>query len=151
MEGKLLIMELIRGSIIDGRVENVRYRQNQLHQLHASLRTNVDKVCEAISKDAHFSKAAPEREFYLAMDSINKAYETLDFHHSLEEEYLVKEEKDNLWRRTGLGLIAIRPGTHSRLYSIVTPLAMAIAAGNCVYLEVRLSDFCFRMFPDEMI
>lgn len=135
--GRLLIMELIRGSIIDGRVENVRYRQNQLHLLHTALRTNADRLCEAISKDTPVSKTAAEQEFYLAMDSINKAYETLDFDHALKQEYLVKEGKDNLSRRAGLGLIAIRPGTHSRLYSSVAPLAMAIAAGNCVYLEVR--------------
>lgn len=143
---KSLTMEAIRGSVIDGRVENVRYRQNQLQQLHAALRINADRVCDAISKHAYSSKTASEREFYLAMDSVNKAYGTLDFDHALKEEYLVKEGKDNLSRKVGLGLIAIRPGTHSRLYSIVTPLSMAIAAGNCVFLEVRTPNLMIDTF-----
>ena len=82
------------------------------------------------------TKRVAESEFFLAMDSIDKAYQTLDFDNALKLEYSVQEGKDNLSRRVGVGLIAIRPGTNSRLYSIITPLAMAVAAGNCVYLEV---------------
>jgi acyl-CoA reductase-like NAD-dependent aldehyde dehydrogenase len=129
-------MEVLRGAVIDGRAENVRYRQNQLHQLHASLRDNTERICDAISQDQRTAKEHAEIEFFLAMDSVTKAYEALDFESSLQAEYLVKEGKDNLLRRVGVGLVAIRPGNHNRFYSTVTPLAMAIAAGNCVLLEV---------------
>ena len=129
-------MENLRATATDGRVSNVRYRQDQLHFLHAALRNKSEEICSAIARDAASSKAASEMEFFLAVDSVRQAYQTLDFDNSLKEEYFVKFGKDNLSRRDRVGVVAIRPCTHSRFYSIVTPLAMAIAAGNCVLVEV---------------
>ncbi|EPE34796.1 ALDH-like protein [Glarea lozoyensis ATCC 20868] len=128
-------MEKVRGTIIDGRLENVRYRQYQLQQLHLALRNGAEQLQDALCKDSGISKTIAKTEFYLAMDSVNKAYETLDFDQALKDEYLIKDGKDNLNSRSGLGVIAFRPGTHSRLYSIVTVVAMAIAAKNALYLE----------------
>jgi acyl-CoA reductase-like NAD-dependent aldehyde dehydrogenase len=129
-------MEKVRGTIIDGRLENVRYRQYQLQQLHLALRSGAEQLQDAICKDSGISKTIAKTEFYLAMDSVNKAYETLDFDQALKDEYLIKKGKDNLNSRSGLGVVAFRPSKHSRFYSIVTIVAMAIAAKNSLYLEV---------------
>jgi acyl-CoA reductase-like NAD-dependent aldehyde dehydrogenase len=130
-------IDILRSAVIDGRTENVRHRQNEFQKLHSVLRGNSSSICDAIAKDSGGSTANAEKEFVLAMDAIQNIYETLDFDQSLKEEYLVKEGKDHLSRRVGVGIVAIRPTRHSRLYSILSPLAAAFAAGNCVLVEVR--------------
>lgn len=130
-------IDTLRSAVIDGRTENVRHRQNELLKLHSGLSGKSSSICDAVSKDSGVSASDAEKEFVLAMDAVQKIYETLDFERSLEDEYLVKEGKDHLSRRVGVGIVAIRPTDHTRLYSIVSPLAAAIAAGNCVLLEVR--------------
>ncbi|TVY32179.1 Aldehyde dehydrogenase family 3 member B1 [Lachnellula subtilissima] len=128
----------LRSAVIDGRTENVRHRQNELLKLHSGLRGKSSSICDAISKDSGVSASDAQKEFVLAMDAVQKMYETLHFEKSLEDEYLVKEGKDHLSRKVGVGIVAIRPTKHTRLYSIASPLAAAIAAGNCVLLELEL-------------
>jgi acyl-CoA reductase-like NAD-dependent aldehyde dehydrogenase len=127
---------ILRASVTEGRAENVRYRQNQLHALHAALRTAADAVCQAIAEDEAAETAEVETEFYLAVDALKQAYASLDFEKCLENEYLVANGKDNVERRVALGFVAIRPLRHSRFYSVLTSLVAALSAGNCVLLEV---------------
>jgi acyl-CoA reductase-like NAD-dependent aldehyde dehydrogenase len=137
-------IERLRASITEGRTESIRFRQDEFQRLHAALRENSAQICDAISKDESCSTAASEKQFYLTMDALRTFYETLDFDQLLKEEYLVKEGKDNRNRRVGVGLVAIRPGSHSLFYSVLVPLGAAIAAGNCVLLEV-----CFLRRPSK--
>lgn len=121
---------------IDGRTENMRYRQGQLQALHSSLRTEAGAICEALIKDTQASKAEVETEYFLAMDSVRHFYDSLNFEEEHQKEYSVTHGKDNAGRRLGIGLVVIRPTSHTKLFSIVSPLAAAISAGNCVVLEV---------------
>jgi acyl-CoA reductase-like NAD-dependent aldehyde dehydrogenase len=130
-------LETLRGAVADGRTRNVRYRQNELHNLHAALRGSRTEITKAIALDSSSFIEVADTEFFLAMDSISQAYNTLNFDQLMKEEYNVKYGKDNLNRVVEFGLVVLRPTTHSRFYSIVTPLAAAIAAGNTVLLEVR--------------
>ncbi|KAI1503560.1 Aldehyde/histidinol dehydrogenase [Biscogniauxia marginata] len=130
-------IERLQMSISDGRTENVRCRQDQLQNLHLTLRSNANKLCSALSQDTKASSAEVESEYYLAMDVIRHAYDSLDFDKALKEEYSVTNGKDFSTRRLGVGMVVIRPTSHTRLYSIVSPLAVAIAAGNCVILELQ--------------
>jgi len=123
-------------AVLDGRAENVRFRQKELHRLHTVLKEQKYAICEAISQSASSSKFEADLEFFSAMDSIQQSYESLNFDKLMEEEYLVAKKKNNAGRRVGLGLVAIRAQKYSRFCSIVDPLAAAIAAGNCVLLEV---------------
>jgi acyl-CoA reductase-like NAD-dependent aldehyde dehydrogenase len=134
--------ELLQAAAIDGRTSNVRYRQNELHSLHAVLRSNADAICTAIKKDSQnrVSDSISESEYYLAMDAITHFYEGLDFDKALVTEYLISTGADNPNRRVGKGIVVIRPTAHTRFYSIICPLAAAIAAGNCVCLEVRIPE-----------
>jgi acyl-CoA reductase-like NAD-dependent aldehyde dehydrogenase len=93
-------------------------------------------MLQAITKDSKSSPAEAETEFYAGMDAVQKLYEGLNFEKSLQQEYIVTKGKDNTERRIGVGLVGIRPQKHSRFYSVVSPVAAAIAAGNCVLLEV---------------
>jgi len=135
-------IEQLRAAVIDGRTENVRYRQNELYRLHELLRTSVRGLLSAISADAHDSSVdvntESEAEYYLAMNAVQQLYDSLDFEKSLKQEYLVANGIDNRDRRIGKGLVLIRPTTHTRFYSVIVPIATAIAAGNCICLEVRI-------------
>jgi acyl-CoA reductase-like NAD-dependent aldehyde dehydrogenase len=132
-------VERLEEAAVDGRTEGIRYRQDQLQSLHAALRDAASDVCAALAKDSLASAAEVETEFYLAMDAVRHFYESLDFDKELEDEYSVARGKNHGGRRVGAGIVVIRPTTHTRFFSIVTPLAAAIAAGNCIILEVRQS------------
>ncbi|KAF5870410.1 putative aldehyde dehydrogenase protein [Botrytis fragariae] len=133
-------IENLRASVIDGRFDNVRYRQNELQSLHKVLRNNVDRLTSAISEDffGHVRKIDTEVlcVFYLASDVIRRSYQTLNFKESISNEYKVANGIDFLSRKIGKGLVVIRPTTHTRFYSVICPIAIAIAAGNCVCLEL---------------
>lgn len=128
--------EVLRGSVIEGRAENVRYRQNELYSLHSVLRENAEVICKAIAEDYAGSSSKAEMEFFLTMDAVRISFEKLDFDKAMVEEYSVKFGKDNSERRGALGLVAIRSSRHSRFYSVMAPLVAALEAGNCVIVEV---------------
>jgi len=130
--------ERLQGAVVDGRTENIRFRQNQLQSLHKTLREEASAVCSALAQNPLSSTTEVEAEFSLAMDSVRHCYDSLDLDQELEEEYKIANGKDNKSRRVGAGLVIIRPTTHTRFYSIVNPLAAAISAGNCVILEVSM-------------
>ncbi len=135
-------IERLVESVVDGRTENVRYRQDQLQSLHGALRDGAAGICAAIAGDTAWPAAEVEAEFYLALEAVRHFYDTLDFKRELEHEYSIAHGRDNAGRRVGAGLVVIRPTNRTRLYSVISPLAAAIAAGNCVVLVVRLSSIC---------
>ena len=138
--------ERLQGAVIDGRTENIRFRQNQLQSLHKTLRDEASTICGALAQNQLSSATEVETEFYLAMDAVRHFYDTLDFDRGLEEEYNAANGKDNKGRRVGAGLVIIRPTTHTRFYSIVNPLAAAIFAGTCVILEVSMEPRVLEAF-----
>lgn len=123
-------------AVIDGRTENIRYRQNQLQSLHTALRNEAGSICSALAKDSQASAAEVETEYYLAMDALKHWYDSLDFAEEHKKEYAVVEGKDHPTRRLGVGLVIVRPTSHTRFYSVISPVAAAVSAGNCVVLEV---------------
>ncbi|PQE22030.1 aldehyde dehydrogenase protein [Rutstroemia sp. NJR-2017a BBW] len=133
-------LDRLRASVIEGTTENVRYRQRELERLHSSLCKNKSLLLSSISKDADGasgkSNFEPDAEFWLTINAMETHYKSLDFEKSMVEEYLIAKGSDNKERRVGQGLVIIRPTAHTRFYSIITPIAAAIAAGNCVALEL---------------
>jgi acyl-CoA reductase-like NAD-dependent aldehyde dehydrogenase len=136
-------LEQLRAAAIDGRTNNVRFRQKELHALSAALQKSVGDVLSAISEDAGGSSQVPspdvQAEYYLAMDGLKRLYGSLNFQQSLKDEYLIAHGADNTARRVSKGIVVIRPTRHARFYSVVCTLATAITAGNCVVLEVGIS------------
>ncbi|KAG8159435.1 hypothetical protein KVR01_011096 [Diaporthe batatas] len=129
-------IDRLQDSVVDGRTENGRYRQDQLQRLHSTLREQASQVIAALVAASKSCSAEADAEFYLGMEAVRHFYDSLDFEKDLKDEYNVVRGEDNLERRVGAGLVVIRPTTHTRFYSIVTPLAAAIAAGNCIILEL---------------
>lgn len=132
-------LQRLRASVIDGRAQNSRFKQKQLYSLHAELLVQANAICTTIAEDTQNSAAEVETEFYLTMTALRHFYESIDFGQDLKEEYLVTKNMDNISRRVGAGIVVIRPTTYTRLFSMIVPIAAAIAAGSCVLLEVYSS------------
>jgi acyl-CoA reductase-like NAD-dependent aldehyde dehydrogenase len=132
----------IRAAAVDGRAESIRYRQNQLRCLHSTLQGQYDALTQCVQKDGQLSATEAETELYLAVAAVANAYDSLSLSSDLEQEYSIANGKDNASRRVGAGLVIIRPTTHTRVFSILSPLATAISTGNCVVIEVIASTMC---------
>ncbi|GAB1215572.1 hypothetical protein ATERTT37_004763 [Aspergillus terreus] len=124
---------------IDGRCQNIRYRQNQLHRLQSALVQHVEDLREAIQKDSDNSTEEIQAEICLALSEIRTHYLPLSLEKDLEQEYRVAHGKDNADGKRGAGVVYIVPCSHTMFYSIISALSAAIAAGNCVILEVSSS------------
>jgi acyl-CoA reductase-like NAD-dependent aldehyde dehydrogenase len=129
-------IDWLRAAVTDDRAENSRYKQKELYNLHVGLRARAGPICDAIAQDTQSSPADVETEFFLAMNAVRHFYESIDFTKELKEEYMVTTGVDNVSRKVGVGLVVIRPATYTRFYSVISPVAAAIAAGNCILLEV---------------
>jgi acyl-CoA reductase-like NAD-dependent aldehyde dehydrogenase len=124
---------------IDGRTQTIRYRQLQLRKLHSVLIANKSEVRNAIIADSGHTTAEADIEFLLAVSELKKHYLSLNLEQSLEEEYSVAKGRDAPGRRVGAGIVYIVPASYTLFYSVISPLSAAIAAGNCVVVEVSLS------------
>lgn len=129
-------LNTLRASALENRCENLRFRQDQFHAFHTSLTSNADVLLEAIASDNPCTQSEASLEFYLALDAIRISYSALNFEKGLEEEYAVKYGKNNEVRRVAVGIVCVRPQRESRFYSVVSAVAAAIEAGNCVVVEV---------------
>lgn len=122
---------------IDGRVHNVRYRQDQFHRLQSAILRDLEEIKHSISQE--FSRSAQEvqAEICLALKDVRTHYSSLDAARAVQNEYLVANGHDNIDRRRGAGIVYILPTRHTLFYSVIAALSAALAAGNCIILEVR--------------
>lgn len=139
------VISRLRAAKIDGRTENLRYRQSQLQYLHRELCAANDEIRGAIRKDASFTSQEADVEFASAMSALKEAYESLDFDQSLDEEYNPARGLDYLKRRTGVGIVYIKPANSFPFFNVLAPIVAAIAAGNCILLQL---DGRLRYLPD---
>lgn len=137
-------IDRVQESVVDGRAEYGRYRQDQLQSLHKTLREEAGQLCAALQADSRATAPEVEAEYYLAMQAVRHFYDSIEFEKEIQDEYSVARGKDNATRRVGAGLVVVKPTTHTRFYSVVAPLAAAIAAGNCLVLEVSLPTISTR-------
>lgn len=139
------VLSRLRSAKIDGRTENLRYRQSQLQYLHRELCAIHDEIRGAIRKDASFTAREADVEFASAMSALKDAYEGLDFDQALDEEYNPARGLDYLKRRSGVGIVYIKPANSFPFFNVLAPLVAAIAAGNCILLQL---DGRLRYLPD---
>lgn len=134
-------LDQLHATVIDGRTENIRYRQKEILKLYNTLHENTSTILSSISQDAESVspkiRFESESEYWLAINAVEQQYKALDFDASLKQEYSIARGVDNKGRRAGKGLVVIRPTTHTRFYSVISSLVTAIAAGNCVAVEVK--------------
>lgn len=108
-----------------------------MRRLHETLLANTNDLREAIRSDSGHTAVEADIEFGFAVSELRTHYESLDFE-ELENEYSIAKGKDNAERRVGAGIVYIVPTSYSLLYSTIATLSAAVAAGNCVIVEVNI-------------
>ncbi|CAG8918558.1 unnamed protein product [Penicillium salamii] len=119
----------------DGRTTNVRFIQTQLRNLHQSILDTRVEIIQAIASNPLMTGTEAEVEYLLAISSVRKCYEELNFEKIIADEYKVAKGQNNPHRRVGYGVVLIKPTAHTRFYSIMSPAACAIATGNTFVVE----------------
>lgn len=127
----------IRSAAIDGRLQNPFFRKTQLKNLHDALVSNHQAIQDAIAHDTGYSSAEVKVEFYAAIKCIKDTYESIDPQKFFKEEYRVANGKDAADNTEPVGAVVIEPNSHTLFFSILSPLSSAIAAGNCVLLQLE--------------
>jgi acyl-CoA reductase-like NAD-dependent aldehyde dehydrogenase len=125
----------IRAAATDGRLENVRYRQDQLQKLHTKLSSAASDFIDALKSNGSQHGDA-EQEVATALSCLVVHYESLDFEQSIKDEYRVSCGQDFANKRIPVGIVSIKPGRFTPFFSVVSPLCAAIAGGNCVIIQV---------------
>ncbi|OJJ47358.1 hypothetical protein ASPZODRAFT_159248 [Penicilliopsis zonata CBS 506.65] len=136
------MLSAISAGKIDGRTQNVRYRQTQFHRLYDSIVRHLADLEEAIAADSDHTAGEVQAEIFLALHEIRTHYASLDLPASLEREYRVARGKDNGDARRGFGIVYIVPSQYTLFYSAVAAMSAALAAGNCIVLELPVSPSC---------
>lgn len=126
----------IRASVIEGRSQTPRYIQTQLVRLHEALQKSQSSIRQAIEHEHGHSTAEIDTEIYQTVSALRQEYESFDLSKFLDDEYSTARLKDSPSRRVPIGCVYIIPSSHTRLYSVVQLVAAAIAAGNCVMIQV---------------
>jgi acyl-CoA reductase-like NAD-dependent aldehyde dehydrogenase len=121
---------------IDGRTQNTRYRQTQFQKLQAVLVAHIAEIQDAIYSESGHTRAEVRAEVVLALQELRTHFSSLSLEKDLEAEYRISHGKDNLTSARGAGIIYIVPSTHTLFFSVISALSAALAAGNCVVLEV---------------
>ncbi|KAL3471862.1 aldehyde dehydrogenase PutA [Aspergillus californicus] len=121
---------------IDGRAQNIRYRQTQFHRLQSVLVQHIDKIKSAIRTDSGNATEEVQAEICYALKELRTHYLSLNLEEDLEREYRVANGKDNEDATRGTGIVYVIPGTHTMFFSAISALTAAVAAGNCVIIEL---------------
>jgi acyl-CoA reductase-like NAD-dependent aldehyde dehydrogenase len=132
-------LQRIKAAIIDGRCRTPRYIQKQLLILHDALIRAAPSIHQAILKDTGWSSSEAWFEIHMTLQAIKEQYGAINFDDCLLQEFSIAHGKGNSNRRLPFGCVYIVPCQHNRLYSMIQPAAAAIAAGNCVIIEVSLA------------
>jgi len=94
----------------------------------------------AIKRDGSQTASEIEIQYTLALESIVNSFSESDFDKALAAEYRLANSENTPDNRCAYGIVYIEPASYNLVYSCVTAVATAIAAGNCVVLKVCTSD-----------
>jgi len=140
------MFERVQAAAVDGRQENVFWRQIELQKLYKGLTQKSASIQAAIVKDSATTRQEAKLEFVQALLSVKRRHAELQPDRERTEEYSIANGKDSPNARRPYGLVYIVPTTHTMFYSIVTAISAAIAAGNCCVVEVSaLSNCCLTL------
>ncbi|PVI04315.1 ALDH-like protein [Periconia macrospinosa] len=134
-------VEILLGTSRTTRCHNSLFRQQQLKFLHDVLRNNVQDIREAIKRDTGAIDAEVTTEIAVVLNVVKEHYAGIDPKKELDEEYKVKKREDAGGRKVPWGVVYIEPELrHTPFFSIVVPLCVAVAAGNCVVLKLETTS-----------
>ena len=126
----------LRAAAIDERLLNPITRQEYLGRLLKAVQSNSEALCDAVIADQNISSAEATVELYLTLSIVRAHFLAINPEKELEDEYCIAYGKDAEERRKPYGIVFIEPCSHSLTYSAISVTSAAIAAGNCVVLQV---------------
>ena len=130
-------IKLLLSSAVDGRTRDLRYRQNQLLSLHQWIANHRIALEHAIERDEHVEEHEAQFVVSMTLREVQAHYDELDLTKALEEEYRVKNGRNNAGARSPEALIYVIPEKFTLFYSALSTLSACIAAGSCCIIEVR--------------
>lgn len=129
-------LSVIRSSAIDGRAHNSFFRRTQLKRLHEALVNHAGTIQSSMREDGALTDADVEIEFCLALQCVVESHDAIDPAKEMEEEYSIARGADQPNSRRPVGVVIIEPSLYAFVHSLIAALAPALAAGNCVVIQV---------------
>ncbi|RVX74926.1 hypothetical protein B0A52_01203 [Exophiala mesophila] len=129
-------IKLLLSSAVDGRTRDLRYRQNQLLSLHQWIANHRIALEHAIERDEHVEEHEAQFVVSMTLREVQAHYDELDLTKALEEEYRVKNGRNNAGARSPEALIYVIPEKFTLFYSALSTLSACIAAGSCCIIEL---------------
>jgi acyl-CoA reductase-like NAD-dependent aldehyde dehydrogenase len=123
-------------SQLEGRAQPIHYRKTQLHRLQIELLNSADEIKASIKADEGHTSHEADFEYILVLSELRQHYDTLNPKNELATMRQIELGNSNLSRSKSTSIAYVEPSAHTRLYSVLSPVCAAIAAGNCVIVEV---------------
>ena len=125
---------------IEGTASSVRHRQNQLQRLHISLLKAKTPIVDALRQDHSYTEWEAGFEYSLALSELRNHYDSIDLASEKAAADSIVEETE-ITHVSAVGIVYIIPHTaRNGFYAAISPLCAAMAAGNCVIVEVSLTS-----------
>jgi acyl-CoA reductase-like NAD-dependent aldehyde dehydrogenase len=132
-----LDLSAVKAAAIDRRGHNVFYRKRQLEKLQEAFVKEAATIQDAIVADTGCRPSEARLEFSLALRALRDRYAELNAARELELEYRIAKGTDAPDAREPYGIAIIHVSQqHTPFYSTVAPLCAALAAGNCIILQL---------------
>ena len=133
-------VDRVLATAMEGQAQSLRYLEQQLSRLHAALTKASSEIQSAIQTDTKQSRSEAELQYALTLGTVASFFSESSFETLLQTEYSLARRENAPNNRTAFGAVYIVPSMYNLVYSCVTAVAAAIAAGNCIILEVSRSE-----------
>jgi hypothetical protein len=120
-----------------GQARSPRFIQQELSKLHAALRKQGSVIRNTFKDESRQTTAEVEIVYALALEAVAAFSRDRNFHEAIHAEYNLARLENSAGRLSPYSTAYIIPSRYNLLYSVVTAVAAAIAAGSCVILEVE--------------
>lgn len=131
-------LEPVLTAALEGRIRDLRTRQRVLKALHASLSQHADDLVQATVEDDGISVDEAQVVLAAGLLELSTHYGDLDLKEELDKEYSISRKKSSLDKRGPCGIVFVVPDVYTAAFGTITAVSAAIAAGNCVIIEVRI-------------
>ncbi|EXJ86107.1 hypothetical protein A1O1_06476 [Capronia coronata CBS 617.96] len=130
-------VERVLAAAVQGQARSPRFIQKQLSKLHAALTKDGLAIRTTIKSETKHSTAEVEVQYALTLEAVAALFAQIDdLEQALREEYHLARLENSPSHKVPYSIVYIVPSRYNLFYSCVTAVAAAIAAGNCVILEL---------------
>lgn len=130
-------LSAVREAAIDGRMHNIITRRTQLEALQRALLDQADAIETAIRHDTGHSASEAAVEYLVTVRALKECHQSLGVERALQDESAIARGEDAAGRRDPVGIVCISAANYMVFNSVLVAVASALAAGNCVVIEVR--------------